>query len=598
MATSASGVITFFVLVLAGPLFFLASAHIKQRRGSAAEVEPAKPAPHEGGHAREEVSGINYLMGLLGYAIGIGNLWRFPYLVGKWGGGAFVLAYLVSLVFVAIPIYVAEMVIGQYTRKSTIECFSMIHPRWTGLGAGQGVMLLIVLGYYNVLLAYACVYVIGSLSDPLPWAANSTSYWQNDVLNNYDKNYDGVGFGGVQWNLAIALLVVWLIVFFSVAFGKDVLAKVTWVTVVGPVVMLFVLLIRAVFLDGAADGIKFYIGKFDTEKLSDLDMWAAACGQILFSLSPGMGTAITLSSYTQPKEDVVKTCMIVSLCNSAFSLIGGIAIFSIVGNNVYNINQAGGEPTTVEDQSKAGAGLAFIQIANGMQTFGAGANVVSVTFFMVLLTLGFDSTFAWLETLLGCIEDALMKTNTHVAKWKLVGVACINFYLAGLPFCTRIGNELLDTVDHYIVGYFLLIGVALEAAIFLLGFGWRRLVISVKRSTLGNKATPTGRDIKPEIFWFFCLAGTVPMLSSFLFAFNLLKDLRKPYEGYPDWVQAIGWCCLLLVVSTTVIGGAVHWNGKSSLTPIEEEEALLKVEAEAAAEADESAIQLSSRNVM
>jgi SNF family Na+-dependent transporter len=523
---------------------------------------------------REEVSHTGYLLGLLGYAIGIGNLWRFPYLVGKWGGGAFVVAYLICLFLVAIPAYLIEMVMGQYTRKSTIHCFRMIHPRWAGVGYSQAVMLFFCLGYYNVLLAYAVIYIAGSLFDPLPWAANSARYWKEDVLNSFGGDYEGAGFGGIQWNIALALLVVWVIIFFSVAFGKRILAKVTWVTVLGPIIMLIVLLIRTVTLDGAVDGIQFYICKFDGAMLGNLDMWGSACGQILFSLSPGMGTAITLSSFTKPKEDVVKTCMIVSLCNSAFSLVGGIAIFAVVGNITYNINAAGGM-TTVTEQAKSGPGLAFIAIAEGMKTFGNGTNSMSVIFFMVLLTLGLDSTFAWAETFLCYVDDVLKLVGIHLPRWKTVGLTCAGFFLCGLPYCTRMGDELLDTMDHYVTSYYLLLGVAVEAVMFMYSFGWRRSAIAVKRATFGNAGTPNGRELRPDVFWKFCLVCAVPAMCLFLFVYAFVADTRNAYGGYPVWVQVVGWSSLLLTLIMTPLGALLNWNGKCSLPAMEKEEASL-----------------------
>jgi len=349
---------------------------------------------------------------------------------------------------------------------------------------------------------------------------------------------------------------------------------VTWVTVVGPVIMLIVLIVRTVSLDGAADGIKFYIGKFDWAVLGSLDMWGSACGQILFSLSPGMGTAITLSSFTKPKEDVVKTCIIVSLCNSAFSLVGGIAIFSVVGNIAYNINAAGGM-TTVAEQAKSGTGLAFIAIAEGMKTFGAWTNSMSVIFFMVLLTLGLDSTFAWAETFLCYVDDALKGFGIKLARWKTVLLTCAGFFLCGLPYCTRMGNELLDTMDHYVVAYYLLLGVGLEAAMAMCSFGWRRFAIAVKRATFGNSGTPNGRELRPELFWKLCLGFTVPAMCLFLFIYIFLEDATVPYQGYPVWVQVVGWSSLLLTVIMTPLGALLNWKGGSSLLSLEAEEASL-----------------------
>ncbi|CAE8623352.1 unnamed protein product [Polarella glacialis] len=416
MAASAVGIITLFAVVLAGPLAWAVATYVQSRRKAAdgaAEASASEGQVDGKETEREEMSGVAYTLSLLGYAIGLGNLWRFPYLVGKWGGGAFIIAYLVCLFVVAIPAYLMEMVMGQYTRKSTVGCFKMIPPRWDGLAYGQALILLLVMAYYNVLLAYAIIYIAGSLVDPLPWAADSKNYFNAEVLNGYD-DYIDKGLGPVQWKLALALLVVWLIVFASLAFGKKILTKVTWVTVVGPIVMLVVLLIRSVTLDGAADGIKFYIGKFDGEVLGDLDMRASACSQILFSLSPGFGTAITMSSYTRPKENIFRTCMVVAVCNSAFSLAGGFAIFSIVGNITFRLNAAEGvldeatgvmALTTAAEQASASTGLAFIAIADGMRAFGSGANAMSVLFFSALLTLGLDSTFCWAETFVCYVED-------------------------------------------------------------------------------------------------------------------------------------------------------------------------------------------------
>lgn len=337
MAVSVSGVLTLFCITFAGPLLWgVVSVAQRIKKDDESDRQPAQvignpdaelwlgvvscgtdrpqqvmpPHPidrHVEVH-RDEVSSTEYLLQMLGYAIGLGNLWRFPYLVGKWGGGAFVFAYVACIFFVAIPAYLLEMVFGQCMRQNTVGCFKTIHLRWLGLAYGQALMLFLILSYYNVLISYACIYIIGSLSTPLPWDEDSSRYFHDHVLNSYGDDYDGRSLGAIQGKIALALLSVWVIVFFSMAFGKHFLAKVTWVTVVGPAALLCVLLLRTTTLDGARDGLVFYLGKFDVDKLRDVDMWAAACGQILFSLSPAMGTAITVSSYTKPSEDVYKAC--------------------------------------------------------------------------------------------------------------------------------------------------------------------------------------------------------------------------------------------------------------------------------------------------
>ena len=137
---------------------------------------------------------------------------------------------------------------------------------------------------------------------------------------------------------------------------------------------MFILIIQTAQLEGAGKGIEFYIGKFDGSQLKNLEVWAAACSQILFSLSPGMGTAITLSSYVKPNADVYRVCLIVALSNSAFSICGGFAIFSVLGSLAHQSGH-----TVAEIASRSGTGLAFVTIAEGCATsFGSAGNAVSV----------------------------------------------------------------------------------------------------------------------------------------------------------------------------------------------------------------------------
>ena len=168
MAGSVSGILTLLALVFAGPLiwggYYLYTVLRPQKKD--APLQAAEASPDD----REQQSTIDYMLGLLGYAIGIGNVWRFPYLVGKYGGGAFVFAYIVCLILVAIPLYMMELIIGQHLRLSTVPCFTMIRPRWRSLGYAQAVLLFYALSYYNILLAYCMIYIVGALIEPLPWS--------------------------------------------------------------------------------------------------------------------------------------------------------------------------------------------------------------------------------------------------------------------------------------------------------------------------------------------------------------------------------------------------------------------------------------------
>lgn len=285
---------------------------------------------------------------------------------------------------------------------------------------------------------------------------------------------------------------------------------------------MLILVIRTPFLEGAGDGVKFYIGKWESSKLSDLTVWATACSQILFSLSPGFGTAITYSSYCEKKEDVYKICMITAVANSSFSIIGGFAIFSILGHVAYK------EGLPVEEvASRSGTGLAFITIAEAMQYFGSLTNVMSVLFFVMLLTLGLDSAYAWLETVVAYVDDFIEERGWKKRPtWQLtLGVVIVQFMI-GLLFSTRRGNELLDVIDFYAGTLFLLTVCSLEAIMLNLDYGWERLATALKLATHGNEATPNGRNIFPKWLCRLDFHFTVPVITGFLGIYNFQKVIK------------------------------------------------------------------------
>eukprot|EP01065_Artemidia_motanka_P036258 TRINITY_DN44179_c0_g1_i1.p1 TRINITY_DN44179_c0_g1~~TRINITY_DN44179_c0_g1_i1.p1 ORF type:complete len:684 (+),score=233.26 TRINITY_DN44179_c0_g1_i1:78-2129(+) len=526
------------------------------------------------------VSTLDYMISLMGYAIGIGNVWRFPYLVGKWGGFSFLIAYVLCLVLVACPLYLFELSLGQDTRKSTIHCFRSIRPRWAGLGWCTCVMLFFVLGYYNMLLAYSLVYMYYSFKDPLPWTADalppnlvpegktpSEHFWHNTVLNRFDptefKAGDTSGTGDIQGHLVLGLAIVWVLVFLALFKGLEASAKVSYVTVGLPIVLILIMLIRSLTLDGAGDGIEFYVGKFDGSVFGDPEMWAIACGQIMFSLSPGMGTAITLSSYTKPKEDVYRVNLAVSICNSTFSITGGFAVFSILGYMSYtSCNTPGMVCKEVEDLAGSGMGLAFVTLAEGVAQFGGGSNVFALFFFIMLLTLGLDSTFAWVETFNTYIFDMLkgagMGDRKFAQREYIALLSSVGLFLCGLPYCTPFGGYLLDQIDHFVSSYVLIICCFFELIMLHVDWGWAKIEHGLVHATRGNPGFPNGRSI-PR-YWGFVLTFLTGPILLFLFWYLLITDFQDVYENYPGWMQAIGWVALCLCILPFPVVFVVNWG--------------------------------------
>eukprot|EP01061_Rhynchopus_euleeides_P047648 TRINITY_DN967_c0_g1_i1.p1 TRINITY_DN967_c0_g1~~TRINITY_DN967_c0_g1_i1.p1 ORF type:complete len:696 (+),score=171.12 TRINITY_DN967_c0_g1_i1:44-2089(+) len=544
----------------------------------------------------EGVSTADYMISLMGYAVGIGNVWRFPYLVGRHGGCAFIVAYVICLVFLASPMYLLELIWGNTTRKNTIGTFKTMHPCMVGVAYTSAVMLFFILPYYNLLLSYSMVYLVNSFKDPLPWTyealppnvrhdqAPSEHFWYNEVLVRFPyedvKNGDFSGLGTPQWHIIIGNLAVYIIVYLALFRGMEASAKVTYVTVGLPIILMVILFFKSITLEGAGDGIEFYILRFEWSALGDLAVWKDAASQILFSLSPGMGTAITLSSYTRPKEDVYKVNTYVTLCNSSFSIFSGFSVFSILGFMAQKrCNTPGLSCQTVAELAKnSGTGLAFMTLAEGVSLFGSGSGVFSFFLFVMLLTLGLDSTFAWTETLNTYAYDYLKSKDSPYARKEVVtGVFCVVFFLIGIIYSTRLGIYILDVVDNWAATYTTIVVCFAEWFMLLKYWGWDRLEEGLARATRGSPGFPEGRSLGP--FW----KGTIlwtsgPMLAT-LFVVRIYYDTSERYGEYPNGIIAIGWMVYAICMLPIPVFMAWNWNKEPEPLfldkPLDAEEPLL-----------------------
>ena len=208
MEVSWSGTLCLLVLVLGGPAVYLAAylvARVRRRKsgGEYATGNAHEVVPNALGE-REKWTSTQYLFGLVGYAIGIGNVWRFCYVIARDGGAASLLAYMLSFVFIATPLFLYEMILGQYTRLSSLPAWIQVRPRWTGLGISQFLLCFIVQSYFVMVIAYTIPYIASSCVDPLPWADSSEEHWFVDILGLKQETEPGVledveDKGDIQW---------------------------------------------------------------------------------------------------------------------------------------------------------------------------------------------------------------------------------------------------------------------------------------------------------------------------------------------------------------------------------------------------------------
>jgi NSS family neurotransmitter:Na+ symporter len=450
----------------------------------------------------------------IGSAVGLGNVWRFPYLAHKFGGGAFLLPYLIALFVIGIPLLILEFAIGQKIQKGAIGSFKAIHSKFGGIGLMAILSGFIVVCYYAVVMAWSLIYFISSFG--VRWASDSKGYFFNNVL----QISDSVGqVGGVNVMLFLALFAVWVLVYFCIWKGPQSVGKVIWLTVPLPIILLGVLFLRAVTLPGFLSGWAAYL-KPDWSALLYADVWIAAISQIFFTLSLAFGIMIAYASYKREKDDVAKDSYITALVNSGISLFAGFVVFGVLG---YMATQAS---TAVSEVVASGPGLAFVVFPEALSLM-PWAGFFSAIFFITLLTLGIDSAFSLVEAVNVVISDSKKAWVKH----KIAFIVCLVAFLCGIIFTTRAGLYFLDIVDHFVTSYNLVLVGLFECIL----VGWvygaeklRRYVNSVSDFRIGR-------------WWNFAIKVVIPLALIVFLASNFWAEIHTPYEGYPGWALAIGW---------------------------------------------------------
>lgn len=298
------------------------------------------PPPSKREERGEWTNKTEYMLSVIGEIIGLGNVWRFPYLCFKNGGGAFLVPYVVFLVFCGIPIFFLEVSLGQLTSQGSITCWRKLCPLFEGLGYGGILLMLYTVMYYIVILAWALLYLFSSFHSVLPWATcNNTwntencadfnlvslshgnisgntvssveEFWQRRILG-LSGGLEEIG--SLRWDLAGCLSLSWIVCYFCIWKGVKTTGKVAYFTATFPYAMLIVLLIRGLTLPGAADGIQFYLNP-DLTRLSDpiVRYEMMICIFLLLLLILAQFSKTTLSHSIGSLERVRKTCLLAAV---------------------------------------------------------------------------------------------------------------------------------------------------------------------------------------------------------------------------------------------------------------------------------------------
>ena len=460
-----------------------------------------------------------FIFAAIGSAVGLGNVWRFPYLAGKYGGGAFLIPYIIMLFILGVPLLIMEFAIGQRMQVGAIGSFKKIKHKLSGLGLGAVLCGFVVVSYYAVVMAWCLLYFLYSFT--LRWGTNTKEFFFTNILHLSESVGDT---GYISVEIIFALVVVWALVYFSVWKGVRSVGKVVLVTMPLPVILLIVLLIRGITLPGASEGIIFYL-KPNFAALFDFEVWSAAMSQIFFTLSLAFGIMIAYASFQHESSDITKSALVISLTNSGISIIAGLAVFSTLG---YMAAKSG---IPISELAASGPSLAFIVFPEALSLIPL-APFFAALFFLMLITLAIDSAFSLVEAVSTVVHDRY----PHVRKEDISLYVCVIGFTSGIIFTTFAGLYYLDITDHFITNYGLVVVGLLEAW----AIGW--LYRADKLRDYINKVS----DIKIGKWWDVLIKFVIPVCLLVLLIASLYKDIGTPYGGYPQWaIFTFGWSMLL-----------------------------------------------------
>ncbi|MFV0377151.1 MAG: sodium-dependent transporter [Mangrovibacterium sp.] len=356
----------------------------------------------KGGRA-EFSSKFGIIAAAAGSAVGLGNIWKFPYITGVYGGAAFLFVYLGFIAAIGLPVMLSELIIGRKSRKNPYGAFKKLAPNsaWPVVGLlGVGAAFMI-LAFYGVVAGWAVEYVVLA-------AGNGFKSQSPDQLSVMFSNFIEAPFRPVIYQLIFMFLTA-LIVFFGIKNGIEKSAKIMMPFLV---LIILVLDVRAITLPGAGEGLRFLFHP-DFSKLTGEGI-LSALGHAFFSLSLGMGTLITYGSYIDKKNNLINTALNVTIADTLIAILAGIAIFPAVF--AFGI------------EASSGSGLVFITLPNVFQQM-PGGYFFSILFFVLLVLAALTSSISILEVVVAYFHEELkmkrkLATVFAAVIISLLGIIC------------------------------------------------------------------------------------------------------------------------------------------------------------------------------
>ncbi len=486
-----------------------------------------------------------FILAAVGSAVGLGNIWRFPYVAYENGGGAFLVPYLIALLTAGLPLLFLDYTVGHKYRKSPPMAYRQIAPKAQSLGWWQVMVNLFIAIYYASVLAWAGSYVYFSIGQK--WQADPNKFFFEQYLHSNGGTTFSIDFiphlfGPLLGMWAVVLVILYLGVKRGIEWSNKIFLPLL-------MILFLILVIQSVRLPGAVDGLNAFFTP-NWAAMTDYKVWLAAYGHIFFSLSVGFGIMVTYASYLGKKANLTASALVVGFANSSFEILAGIGVFAALGF------MAHAQGANVQDVVSGGIGLAFIAFPKLISSLGAGGDLFGILFFSSLVFAGVTSLVSVLEVPISAIQDKTGCSRNKAVTIVGGGTAVVSLLL----FSSSNAISLVDIIDHFANN----IGIVFGGFLSIILVSW--LVRPALNTLIDNINAYS--SIKVGRFWRFSMTFITPLalLTAFLLSINGL--VQKGYGDYPAWfVMIFGWgsvlCFLLGAIFLNYLPGKKNKTGGS-----------------------------------
>ena len=472
-----------------------------------------------------------FIIAAVGSAVGLGNIWRFPYVAYENGGGAFLIPYLIALLTAGLPLLFLDYAVGHRSQGSPPKAYRALFSKAESLGWWQVAVCLVIGLYYASVLTWAGSYVYFSIGQM--WGDQPEQFFfEQYLLTTGSAQFEWQFVSHLFWPLIAVWAAVLLILYGGVKKGVELANKIFMPMLV---VLFSILVIQALRLPGAVDGLNAFFTP-NWEAMMNYKVWLAAYGHIFFSLSVGFGIMVTYASYLKPKTNLTGSGLVVGFANSSFEILAGIGVFAALGFMAFSSG------SKVEDVVSGGIGLAFIAFPKLISSLGAGADLFGFLFFASLFVAGITSMVSILQVPIAALQDKLTWSRRKAVSWVGGGTAVVSTLL----FSTTSAIKLVDIIDHFINN----IGIITGALLSIVLVSWfKRQLMQQLAEHINVRST-----VQVGPIWKMTLTLVTPAVLLSTLVMTLSGLLTTGYGDYAAGLQwTFGWGVILFCVIFTLV---------------------------------------------